>query len=259
MSGQDDLIADWTEKQLHIAAKVDQADSNNWAQFFSTGDFSADRDLFVAGADISFSASEQGHDIATLVIVILRKNGGIDLVYSRSQVVTILAPYVPSFLGFREAPIVSKMLSELPPLVRRRIDCLLLDGNGILHPRKAGLACQVGVEENMATIGVSKALLCVDGLDEREMRKKVAATSETPVAVIGESGTTWANALLTGNAQNKPIYVSVGHKVSLQTASKLVQKLCVYRVPAPIRFADLHSRAHLRGEVIDVYKAEEFV
>lgn len=249
----------WLAEQEEIARNVIVEDENNWSHFFASAQFTPDRDLFIAGADVSFSTTLPDHAIGTIAVVILRTSEKIDLVYSKSRAVSVKHPYVPTFLGFREAPVVSEMLSDLPSAVRERLDCLLLDGNGLLHPRKAGLACHVGVEENCATIGVSKALLCVDGLVEREVRELAVAGGKDGADVVGVSGTTWGRALITGNAQNKPIYVSVGNKVSLGTATKLVRQLCEFRVPAPIRIADLHSRALLRGEETSFYKAEEFL
>lgn len=254
-----ELSKEWLTKQTDIAERVIKKDSNSFATFFCGSNFSPDRDIFVAGADISFSTNLPDYAIGTLTVVILRKSGALDLVYSKSRSVSMEYPYVPSFLGFREAPVVSAMLADLQPAVRNALDCVLLDGNGFLHPRKAGLACHVGVEENLPTIGVSKALLCVDGLVEKEVRDSTAAQAPSAFDVIGNSGTLWARALITGNAKVKPVYVSIGHRVSLDSATGLVRRLCHYRVPEPIRLADLHSRALLRGEDKSVYKAEEFL
>lgn len=252
------LVEQWTKVQNQIAHSVILEDDNEWSRFFSM-QFNSDRDLFIAGADVSFSTSEKDVAIGSFTVVALRTDGNVNLVYSKSRKVRMPFPYIPTFLGFREAPVVSEMLRDLPDLVRKRIDCLLLDGNGFLHPRKAGFACQVGVEYNLPTIGVSKALLCVDGLIEKTVRQLATAGGRDGVDVVGVSGTVWARALITGNAKNKPIYVSVGHRVSLNTAARLVRQLCEYRVPAPIRAADLHSRALLRGEDFSVYESQDFL
>lgn len=259
VQNESDLTKEWLARQADIARRVVKEDRNGFATLFSDTCFSPPRDLFIAGADVSFSTRVPDHAIGTFTVVILRKSGSLDLVYSRSKTVSMPHPYIPTFLGFREAPVVSAMLAALPPIVRNRIDCVLLDGNGLLHPRKAGLACHVGVEENLPTIGVSKSLLCVDGLVEKEVRESAAAHGTEGLNIIGASGTLWGRALLTGNAIVKPIYVSIGNRVSLDTASYLVQKVCHYRIPEPIRIADLHSRALLRGEDEFVYKEEAFL
>lgn len=251
-------VSSWTRIQEELASNVDYTDNNDWGQFFTSTGFHAERDLFVAGVDISFSTTEN-LSIGTIVVVKLRRDARQQLVYSHSRQVSVEYPYVPSFLGFREAPIVSALIKQLPRQVRCRLDCLLVDGNGVLHPRKAGLACQVGVEENIPCIGVSKNLLCVDGLSEKAIRECTASSHLSEIDVIGTSGFLWGKAIMTGNAQRKPIFVSVGHRVSLVTSARLVAALCEFRIPSPIRLADMHSRAYLRGECNDLYLAEEFV
>lgn len=252
-------ISLWTEEQDKIAAMVDNQDANEWSMFFTTLSYKPDRDIFIAGADISFSTTSDDNAIASIVITKLMQDGTTDLVYSHSRRVNMQYPYIPCFLGFREAPVVSSLLTALPRSVRARIDCLLVDGNGLLHPRKAGFACQVGVKENIPTIGVSKTLLNVDGLDEKHVRDLALTQKGKAVDVVGSSGFVWGKAVITGNAKSKPIYISVGHRVSLDTACKLVQRLCKYRIPEPIRFADMHSRALLREENLSMYKPEAFL
>ena len=251
-------IEAWTKEQLDIASKVCTADENNWSQFFAPNCFNSSRDLFIAGADISFPTTPSKSPVGTIAVVKLLRDSSCRLVYSRSRPVEILHPYVPQFLGFREAPVIFQMLSELPRKVRESIDCLLLDGNGVLHPRRAGLACQVGTAENIPCVGVSKNLLCLDGLTDKHTRERVSASSNGILELVGDSGALWGTAVLTGNALSKPIFVSVGHRVSLITATRLVCCLCEFRVPAPIRFADMHSRALIRGENVQVYNDDEF-
>lgn len=248
----------WRGRQTEIARCVVTRDAGDWARVRPDGRFA--RDLFVAGADVSFSVADAAAAVATLTVVRLRRcDGAAQLVYSRSRAERIVTPYAPSYLAFREAPVVAAMLRELPGVVRARIDCILLDGNGILHPRRAGLASHVGVENDIAAIGVSKTLYCLDGLEEPAVRAQATAADSAGCDVVGASGTVWARALITGNAKNKPIYVSTGHKVSLPTAAKLVAALCRYRVPEPIRAADLNSRKALRGEdPADMYESQAF-
>lgn len=254
----DETVVSWTKKQHEIARQVNYEDENDWSHFFSADGLKATRDLYIAGADISFSTAVKDFSVATFTIVKLCEDGSTGLVYSQSQPVIMQHPYVATFLGFRESPVVSHMLSELPPNVKGKIDCLLTDGNGVLHPRKAGLACQVGVEEGLPTVGVSKNMLFVDGITEKAAKTLASTADNGAIELVGDSGFVWGTAVMAGNAKSKPIYVSVGHRVSLATATKLVQCMCEFRIPSPIRFADMHSRALLRGEKISVYKVEEF-
>ena len=130
-------------------------------------------------------------------------------------------PYVPTLLSFREAPPIFKVLGRL----RNRPDVVLVDGQGLAHPYKCGLACHVGVVLGIPTIGVAKKLLC----GEVEASKPLA-----PILLEGE--TVGMALSLEGR---KPIYVSVGHLVSLEDAVEIVLK-CVrrpYRLPEPLRLA----------------------
>lgn len=257
----DESKAVWTGAQVAIANQVCCSDRNPWHQYFhEDGSYHAPKDLFFGGADVSFSTENDTDAVASLTIVRMDTDGKTELVFSHSCTVRVDTPYVPGFLAFREAPIVTNMLNDLDPQVRRRIDCLLLDGNGMLHPRKAGFACHVGIEHNLPTIGVSKSLLCVDGLDEKQLRAHVAdhPLRNVGVDVVGDSAFVWGKALINGNAIKKPIYVSVGHNVSLQTAARVVKRLSTFRIPDPIRYADLHSRAFLRGEPQSIYKQNFF-
>eukprot|EP00171_Calliarthron_tuberculosum_P012830 IDg12830t1 len=110
------------------------------------------------------------------------------------------------------------------------------------------------------TIGVAKNLLCVDGLDDADVRAQVATAAKgAAVPLIGSSGRVWGAALLTGNARTKPIFVSVGHRVSVDSACMLVRRLCKFRVPEPVRFADIHSREALRtGKLVKIWDESVF-
>ena len=186
---------------------------------------------------------------------------------------------------FRLALCWSRLILMIVPvccaLVLMAEQIILVDGNGKMHPRGFGLACQLGVVSGIPTIGVGKNFLVVDGLDRRkEQRKfqraataalaKALADSETPVSpntassgkrarkrtlpargplslpIIGASGTVWGNALSFDASVTKPIYVSVGHRVSLGTATNLCIACSRYRVPEPVRQADMQSREYVR-------------
>lgn len=258
----------WTEQQLRIAELVCSNDNNSWHPKFSdsTSTYSPQfSPLFFAGIDVSFPtpSHELQHAVATIAVVKFPSDTSTEasqLVLSHSKSVEVHTPYTPGFLAFREAPIVTQLLEDIPKTVRESLACILLDGNGVLHPRKAGLACHVGVQHNIPTIGVSKSLLCVDGLNEPQVRAFVAnhPHRHEGVDIIGKSGFTWAKALITGNATNKPVYVSIGHRVSLNTATQVTRKLSTFRIPDPIRYADLHSRAFLRGQPIAVFHSQQF-
>jgi deoxyinosine 3'endonuclease (endonuclease V) len=130
-------------------------------------------------------------------------------------------------------------------------DVTLVDGNGILHPEGFGLASHFGVLMDIPTVGVSKTFLHVDGLSKTDIKEIVASEAKESelhngVSLIGKSGRCWGVALTGGKGVKNPIYVSVGHCISLKSAVKIVQACCLYRIPEPIRQADLRSREIIR-------------
>lgn len=137
--------------------------------------------------------------------------------------------YVPGLLGFREGPI----LARISRMVQTKPDVYFVDGHGVAHPRRFGLACQFGLAIEKPTIGVAKSLLY--GKVENYMILDPAGD---------EIGT-----VLSG-ANGKKFYVSVGHRVSLETASRLVSNSIVNGHPAPLRQAHLKSEESRRSGLL---------
>mmetsp|Transcript_7786 Transcript_7786/g.14681 ORF Transcript_7786/g.14681 Transcript_7786/m.14681 type:complete len:375 (-) Transcript_7786:132-1256(-) len=138
---------------------------------------------FIGGVDVSFPNRDpcdddhthgEQDDTAVAVYVIIRN---FQVIYQDSLVCKITQPYISSFLAFREIEPIQTLINrqkrhrpELTPHV------ILVDGNGILHERKAGLATFVGVTLNIPTIGVGKSLYCMDGLSVKDVEDQVALT-----------------------------------------------------------------------------------
>ncbi len=135
-------------------------------------------------------------------------------------------PYVPGLLSFREIPAIVAALNQLKELPQ----LILCDGQGYAHPRRFGLACHLGVLTGIPTIGVAKSRLI--GTHDRVPRKKGCW-----VPLV--DGNETIGAVLRTRKGVKPVFVSVGHRVSLDTAVELVMK-CVthYRLPETTRAAD---------------------
>lgn len=131
-------------------------------------------------------------------------------------------PYISGLFMLKEAKPIIHVLKKLT----RKYDILLVDGNGKLHPRNFGLACYVGLLVNKPAIGVAKKLLC--GTVQSDSKVKLCGK------VIGYEI----------EHQKKKIYVSVGHKISLQTAVKIVKELTINNnwYPEPLRLADFNSK-----------------
>ncbi|XP_047401174.1 endonuclease V isoform X10 [Sciurus carolinensis] len=126
---------------------------------------------------------------------------------------------------------------------------LLVDGNGVLHHRGFGVACHLGVLTELPCVGVAKKLLQVDGLENNALHKEkirlLQAGGDT-FPLTGGSGTVLGMALKSHSRSTKPLYISVGHRISLEVAVRLAQRCCRFRIPEPVRQADIRSREHIR-------------
>ncbi|MFQ5776110.1 MAG: deoxyribonuclease V [Kiloniellaceae bacterium] len=139
-------------------------------------------------------------------------------------------PYVPGLLSLREAPAILDALRRLPEAP----DLLLVDGQGLAHPRRFGIACHIGVLADVPTIGVTKSRL-VGHCDEPGGERGRWAPLLDDGEVIGAAVRT--------RAETRPVFVSVGHRICLETAIELVLRCAPrYRLPEPIRQADRLSR-----------------
>ncbi|XP_045821724.1 endonuclease V isoform X1 [Trifolium pratense] len=233
----------WKTEQNILKEKLITEDNFTWKLPPSTS-----QELrYVGGCDISFSKHDPSLACGTLVVLDFHT---LEVVYQDFSLVTLNVPYVAGFLAFREAPVILDILEKM-----KRSDnpfypqLLMVDGNGILHPRGFGLACHIGVTADLPTIGVGKNLHCVDGLNQSRVRKLLEAkenTSKDFVTLVGCSGRTWGVAMRSTQGSVKPIFISIGHRISLQTATAIVQMTCKYRVPEPIRQADIRSRDYIR-------------
>ena len=165
----------------------------------------------IVGCDATYL---HGRTIAAAVSV-----ASASLSVEQSKVVTekTTFPYVPGLLAFREGPAV---LRAVRALNLGRFVCMV-DGHGLAHPRKFGLACFVGLALNQPTIGVAKSLL-YGTVDENR--------------VVDTDGATIAE-LITLPRSGKRIYVSVGHKISLADAVGVVKRCLMAQGPLPIRLA----------------------
>ena len=139
-------------------------------------------------------------------------------------------PYIPTFLGFREIPAIKALLASLT----KKPDLLLIDGNGTLHPRGIGIACQAGIELDIPTIGVAKSLLC------GELSGTPQNIGETAEVLVG--GKTLGHALRVSDASRGIVYVSPGHMVSPCTAVEMVRSLVVNGHVGPLLRAHLAAR-----------------
>ncbi len=187
---------------------------------------------FIAGVDIS---AGKGEGMATGAVVVLQ--------YPELRVVeTKVArgkldfPYIPGLLSFRESPLTLAACQKLTTTP----DLILVDGQGIAHPRRLGLASHLGLFLNTPAVGCAKSLLC--GSHEAPGAEPGSYTEVVDRSEI-------IGAALRTKLRVKPIYVSIGHKVDLQTAIYWVMKCCRgYRLPEPTRLAHLAAGGNLGQE-----------
>jgi deoxyribonuclease V len=174
----------------------------------------------VAGIDVSVRG-----DRSRAAVVVMRLPE-LDVVEEVLAERPVTFPYVPGLLSFREAPVILDALARLESTPQ----VLLCDGQGIAHPRRLGIASHLGVVLNHPTIGCAKSRLTgtySDPAPERGSYTWLYAHDD----VIG--------AVLRTRSRVKPVFVSIGHRVTLETAIDLVLRCGAgYRLPEPTRRAD---------------------
>ena len=174
---------------------------------------------FICGVDVSYRKK-----IAYCSAVIINKEN-FDIIETVSSKTGIKNPYIPGLFILREsAPILQTL-----KLLKNSFQLLLVDGHGILHPRRCGLACYIGISTNLPTIGVAKSLLC--GCVQSDN-------------FVSHKGEILGYALKSTNNVKKMAYVSIGHKISLPTAIQLVRAITKINqnIPEPLRVADILSK-----------------
>src|SRR5262249_52668823 len=144
-------------------------------------------------------------------------------------------PYVPGLLSFRETPVLLEAFARL----QCEPDVIMVDGHGYSHPRRFGYACHLGLLLDRPTLGCAKSRLI--GV-HKEPGKRVGS-----LAALTDDGETIGQIVRT-KLKTKPVFVSVGHKIDLASAVRVVLASCQgYRIPEPTRQAHLHVNALRRG------------
>uniref|UniRef100_A0A7S0SSU9 Endonuclease V n=1 Tax=Chromulina nebulosa TaxID=96789 RepID=A0A7S0SSU9_9STRA len=200
---------------------------------------------YVGGLDISFKKDDS--NIACAYLTILNIDS-LDVVYECYELTMLTVPYISGYLGLREiGPYISLLRKVRKDKPEFYPDVLMIDGNGILHGARAGVASHIGVIENIPTIGVSKTLLCIDGLNEIEVKerfKKECLKKGDYITLIGNDDEILGVALKTSNDAINPRFVSIGTKIDLSSCIDIVNKMSVYINPEPIRLSDIRSKLH---------------
>jgi deoxyribonuclease V len=185
----------------------------------------------VAGVDVAFS---RGRDLLYAAIVVLDSET-MEPVEVASAAQQPVFPYVPGLLTFREGPVVLQAYEQL----KRPPDLLMFDGQGIAHPRGLGLAAHMGVLLDKPSIGCAKSRLVGEFKEPKQKRGAMRTLSlhRQKVGVV-----------LRTKDNTKPLFVSPGHRITVETAAKRVLEAGRgYRLPEPTRLAHLEAARAKRG------------
>jgi len=193
----------------------------------------------IAGTDCAFI--DAGRRI--IAAAVLCEALSLEVIASACEVQPCRFPYVPGLLSFREAPAVIAAVRRLPS----RPDLLMCDGQGVAHPRRFGLACHVGLWLDLPTIGVAKSRLCGEHR-EVGLRRGCHTQLRHEGALVG--------AVVRTRAGVKPLYVSVGHRITLDEAvAWTLRSTRSVRLSEPTRLAHryvtrLKAQCSVRDELV---------
>ncbi len=177
----------------------------------------------IGGIDLTFESIKENPTRAWASLVVIRLSD-LRVVYQKVVQGVVDFPYIPTFLAFRELPLMLKLHQE----AELKPDVFFIDGQGIAHPRGCGIASHFGVETGAVSVGVAKTRLFGYGKEPNRERGSYSYLTYRG-KVIG--------AILRTKDNTEPVYVSVGHRISLRTAIDLVLRTSLYRIPEPTRLA----------------------
>lgn len=220
MENTSELEAQFIEKQNELFRRIDlnnHVDINNLKT--------------VAGVDLAYWKQNE-EEYACACIVVLDFNS-LEIIEKKYSVGKIEVPYIPGCLAFREFELVQKTVD----LLDHEIDLYFFDGNGYLHPRHLGLATHAGILLNKPSIGVAKTYFKVENVEYTEPKNEVFAYSDIII-----NNKVYGCVLRTAK-DVKPIFLSVGNKINLETSMEIVKHFTdkESHIPLPTRYADIMS------------------
>nr|XP_036852800.1 endonuclease V isoform X3 [Manis javanica] len=238
----------WKREQAQLKARVVDRDTEAWQRDPAFSGLQR-----VGGVDVSFVKGDSVNACASLVVLSYPE---LEVVYEDCRMVSLTAPYMSGFLAFREVPFLVdavRRLQEREPHLMPQV--LLVDGNGVLHHRVPtppledclahhptapaspssapvgfGVACHLGILTDLPCVGVAKKLLQVDGLENNALHKE-------KIRLLRAGGDTFP--LMGGSG-------TILGMVSLEAAVRLTRGCCKFRIPEPVRQADIRSRDYIR-------------
>ncbi|MDE6727607.1 MAG: endonuclease V [Oscillospiraceae bacterium] len=184
----------------------------------------------VAGVDLAYWSGRAEYAVCCIVVIDVKSRKIIEKQWSAGRV---NFPYVPGCLAFRELPLVVETAAKLG----QKPNVYLFDGNGTLHPRRMGLAAHASFYLDAPTAGIAKHYFKVDGAEFT-----VPDNEKGSVSDIVKDGAILGRIVRTQSGV-KPVYVSVGDRMDIDTAVRLALSLTdsESRIPIPTRYADLET------------------
>ncbi len=185
----------------------------------------------IAGIDCAITKDKE----RIIGCVVVLKYPGLEVIEVKHAARKLTFPYIPGLLSFREAPVCLAAISKL----KNNIDLFMIDGQGIAHPRRLGLACHLGLFLDKPAIGCAKSRLT--GTYEEP---KIEQGSFSDLIDTGEK----IGAVVRTKNNVKPLFISVGHKCCMEDAVNWTLKCaCKYRLPEPTRLADIEVAKIKKG------------
>jgi endonuclease V len=233
------ILKKWCAEQVTLKQKLSLTD-----------DTLNKKPRYVAGVDISFFHGNTNRAVASLIIVEVLPTGVLKTVYEGYDTrVQMTEPYIAGFLAFRELQPLLNLFGKLKRThPEYRPDVIVVDGSGVLHQRGFGLASHLGVVLNIPTIGVAKKLLVAPKMgvvdsDHEKVASWMKDAKPLDTLPLGSlNGQPVAAAMKVGTTA-KTVFISQGHRVSLQTAVKVVKLVgCQRDTCEVVRLADRKSR-----------------
>jgi deoxyribonuclease V len=186
---------------------------------------------YIAGIDVSVNRFKKTGRAAVVIL----DYPGLAVVEIKVFAGEIPFPYVPGLLSFREAPLIIEAFEK----IKHTPELIMVDGQGIAHPRQLGIAAHLGLLFDIPTIGVAKSRLCGE--------------FEEPAAAAGnfeelKDNNESIGVVLRTKDKVKPLFISIGNKISIEDAIFWVMRCCKgYRLPEPTRLAHLAAGGNLKG------------
>jgi len=209
-----ELIEKLKREQVELAKKLNLTDIKPVYEY-----------RYIAGVDTTFLDIWKNPTKAISSIVVLDIKNNFKVIEKVFAEKVIDFPYIPTFLAYRELPVILEAYKKL----KTKPDIFLIDGMGILHPRKMGIASHFGVITNTVSVGCGKSKLI--GEFKEPINRRFAYN---PVYVDGEH----RGYIVRSKVNSKPIFISTGNNISLKSALNItLLSITRYRLPEPIRLA----------------------